>query len=123
MGDGMIQLYDKNKNLIAVGRRVEEMYLLDVSVRMPTQHPSVTKIILYTWANWHHQFGHVGISGLQRMLAHNLVDGFHVTTPDSPMNTCDACIQAKQTCASFPKHTECWARNAGELTHTDLWEA
>ena len=57
------------------------------------------------------------------MLTQNLVDGLNVTPLDSPMDTCDACIQAKQTCAPFPRHAEHRARNVGELMHTDLWEA
>ena len=123
LGDGTIQLYDKTQTLIAVGRQVEQMYLLNVSTETMTQYSSVTEIVLYTWAEWHCRFRHVGISGLQQTLTQNLVDGLNVTPLDSPMDTCDACIQAKQTCALFLRHAEHRAWNAGELTHTDLWEA
>jgi len=123
MGNGIIQLYDKNQTLIAVGRRVERMYLLDVSTVTPPHDSSATEIVLFTWTDWHRQFGHVGISGLQRTLTQNLVDGLNITPSDSPMPTCEACIQAKQAHAPFPRHTERHAQNAGELTHTDLWEA
>jgi len=51
------------------------------------------------------------------------VDGLNITPSDSPMPTCEACIQAKQVHAPFPRHAERRAQNTGELTHTDLWEA
>lgn len=99
------------------------MYLLNVFMVTPPQHSLATEIVLYTWAKWHHQFGHVGISGLQQMLTQNLVDDLNVTPLDSPIDTCDACIQAKQTCTLFPRHAKHCAQNMGELTYTDLWEA
>ena len=120
--ESIIQLYDKNQTLIAVGQQVERMYLLNISMATP-QDSSVTETVLFTWADWHRRFGHVGISGLQRTLTQNLIDSLNVTPSNSPMTTCEACIQAKQAHAPFPRHAECHSRNTGELTHTDLWEA
>ena len=51
-----------------------------------------------------------------------LVDSFEVDE-NSPLPDCNPCIQAKQTCTSFPRQATTHARNPGELTHTDLWES
>jgi GAG-pre-integrase domain len=72
-----------------------------------------------SWKTWHHQFGHIGYSGLQKLLDKKLIDGFNVDEctlkPD-----CVACTEAKQHIEPFPKAS---SRNTqpGELTHIDLW--
>ena len=53
MGNRIIQLYDKNQTLIAVGQQVEQMYVLNLSMVTPPQDSSVTKTVLFTWADWH----------------------------------------------------------------------
>ena len=118
MGNCLVHLYDKNKLLIAVSKKKDRLYLLDVKAQcIETQETALS-----TWADWHRRFGHVGVSGLKRMYAKRLVDGFDVDE-NSPMPDCEACIQAKQTRAPFLRHAVNRTRNPGELTHTDLWES
>ncbi|KAJ8580847.1 hypothetical protein M405DRAFT_713120, partial [Rhizopogon salebrosus TDB-379] len=66
-------------------------------------------------------FGHVTYSGLKQLHREGLVEGMSMdeasSTPD-----CEACIQAKQTCAPFPQSTSKEeSRVPGEITHSDVW--
>ena len=49
-----------------------------------------------SWEVWHKRYGHIGYSGLQRLLDLNLVDGFTVNAK-IPKPDCIACTEAKQT--------------------------
>ena len=122
MGDERIHLYDKNRNLIAVGRKIEQMYLLDVTVQPALERVALSTEMANTWLNWHHRFGHIGVSGLQCTLSKGLVTGMAVIEDNSPKFDCDACIQAKLARAPFPCQSESRADQPGDLTHTDLWE-
>ena len=72
-----------------------------------------------TWSNWHCKFGYVSISGLQKLLAGNLVDGFNIVI-NSAIENCDACKQAKQEHVSFLQQAEFQSQKPGELTHTNV---
>ena len=54
MGDGHIHLYDKNKMLIAVGRKVERMYLLDIAAQPALERAALSTETANTWQDWHH---------------------------------------------------------------------
>lgn len=73
-----------------------------------------------TWETWHRRFGHIGLSGLQRLQTGNLATGFDVDL-SSPKYDCTACIQAKQHVEPFPTESEPRSTKPGDLTHTDLW--
>ena len=64
-------------------------------------------------------YGHIGYSGLQKLLDNNMVEGLEVDT-NTPKPDCVACTEAKQNVEPFPKITN---RNTqtGDLTHIDLW--
>ena len=49
MGKGYVRLYDKNKMLILVGRKIEQMYLLDAVA----QQVESKEMVLLTWMDWH----------------------------------------------------------------------
>ena len=53
MGDGHIHLYDKNKMLIAVGRKVEQMYLLNVTAQPALERVALLTVTADTWESWH----------------------------------------------------------------------
>ena len=122
MGDGRIHLYDKNKNLIAVGRKVERMYLLDVTAAPALERVALSTEMANTWQDWHRRFGHIGVSGLQRTLSKRLVTGMTVNETDLPKFDCAACTQAKLARAPFLRQSDSRAERPGDLTHTDLWE-
>ena len=60
-GIGNFNIYDENKLLIAIGKKKDQLYLLDAK----TQPVEIKEMALYTWADWHRCFRHVGISGLK----------------------------------------------------------
>jgi hypothetical protein len=68
---------------------------------------------------WHRRFGHIGYTGLQKLLDKKMVDRFtvdeHMGKPD-----CEACTQAKQHVKPFSKASKRTTK-PGELTHIDLW--
>ena len=72
-----------------------------------------------SWEMWHQHFGHVGYSGLQKILNKKLVDGFNVDDQTLKPN-CVACTEVKQHVEPFAKASK-WESKPGELTHIDLW--
>ena len=71
------------------------------------------------WAIWHRRFGHVGYSGLLKLLEKRLVDGLNVDlTSDRP--DCIACTEAKMSRSPYGPSSKRFTR-PGELTHVDLW--
>jgi transposase InsO family protein len=68
---------------------------------------------------WHQRFGHVGYSGLKKLLKGNLVDGFNLDVQTAKPD-CVACTEAKQHVEPFPKSVK-RRTEPGELTHIDVW--
>ena len=98
------------------------MYLLQVTAQPAAECSILSKEGENTWQDWHHRFGHIGVSGLQHTIDGQMVTGMVVNKSDSPKFDCEACIQAKQTHAPFPRQSKSRAERSGDLTHTDLWE-
>jgi len=72
-----------------------------------------------TWEEWHHHFGHVSYSGLQKLLDGNMVEGLHIDL-NSAQPDCPICVEAKQHIKPFPK-TVNQKTEPGELMHINLW--
>ena len=72
-----------------------------------------------TWETWHRRFGHVGYSGIKKLLDNQLVDGLEID-PNSPKPDCIACTEAKLSEAPYGPASERQTK-PGELTHMDLW--
>jgi hypothetical protein len=104
--------------LMITGKRIDTLFYLDVEPQVNEAY--VTKRGTLTWLDWHKRFGHIGVSGLQHLRCHNLVDGFNVDEDSTPRD-CESCIQAKQHQTPFPQSVEQTTMYAGELTHADLW--
>jgi len=121
--NGRIILQNHEHRTIAIGRRVERLYILDIKIKEQVlEHSTIaeSKETLNTWNDWHKRFGHVGLSGLQRLKKGKMVDGFDVNE-NVPFQECVACIEAKQALNPFPKIAENRSTKPGELTHTDVW--
>ena len=84
VGDECIHLYDKNKNLIAIGWKIERMYLLDITAHPALKWATLSMEMGNTWQTWHCRFGHISMSGLQCTLNKGLVTGMTVSDTDSP---------------------------------------
>lgn len=98
------------------------MYLLNITTHKALEWAALLMEGADTWESWHHRFGHIGVSGLQRTINKGLVMGMTVNDSDSPKVNCTACIQAKQTHKPFPCQSEHHTEKPGDLMHMDLWE-
>jgi GAG-pre-integrase domain len=117
--NGTLTLYTSKDNPVIQGERSQNnLYWLKLHITQQDEHLAfnATKI---TWDTWHHRFGHIGYSGLQKLREKNLVSRF---TPElrSPKPDCGPCTQAKLAHKPFPS-TAMRTNTIGILTHIDLW--
>jgi hypothetical protein len=122
-GNKKAVIYDhKNKVVVDGNLSSNQLYPLKVYHQANTKESSkiTTMTCKGTWTDCHRKFGHVSISGLQKLLAKDLVDGLDIDI-DSAIEDCEACKESKQSHAPFPQSTESRSSHPGELTHTDVW--
>ncbi len=120
-----LALISKKGNVIANGKltannliKFRFRYAKQISPPSVASYPSVMQLEM-SWDVWHHHFGHVGFSGLQRTLDLQLVTGFNVDCK-SPKSDCVACTEAKQSVLPFNKKGDN-DTHPGDLTHIDVW--
>jgi gag-polypeptide of LTR copia-type/Integrase core domain/GAG-pre-integrase domain len=127
-GGGELILITKDEVPVARGTQIGNgLYKMNVAIREPCakniEEANPQSFIVnepaQSWETWHKRFGHVGYSGLQKMLDKNLVNGFSVDK-NSLKPDCIACTEAKKSVEPFEKSSD---RNTepGDLTHIDLW--
>ena len=123
-GGGQIILEDKNGNSVAAGTKIDNnLYRLNLKTRSHQRdevfHSFISNDDIQDWETWHKRYGHIGYSGLQKLIDLKMVDGFTVNN-DSRKPDCEICTQAKQTVKPFDGILD---RNSkpGEPTHIDLW--
>jgi len=124
-GDNKIILITKDGKRVAEGKRLNNfLYGMNVRVKSPTLTSESSQTFICTdsaqsWETWHKRYGHIGYSGLQKLLDNNMVEGLKVDM-NMPKPDCVACMEAKQHVKPFPKITN---RNTqtGDLIHIDLW--
>lgn len=122
-GNNKAVLYDNKNNVVVDGKlSANRLYPLNIYRRTNNAETSNISTVthLLTWDEWHRKYRHIGTTGLKCLLADKLVDGFNVDET-STIGDCDACIQAKQSRAPFPKRAKSRSKEPGELTHTDVW--
>jgi hypothetical protein len=89
--------------LVGTGRKYRCLYKLDACTRrIPSKQANVA-VPKRSWDTWHRLYGHIGISGLETLKKKGMVDGLEIDETSEPSQTCEACIQAKQTVQPFPK--------------------
>ena len=86
----MLTLIIKDGKHVARGTKIENnLYKMKVSARKPSATHSKFTTCTQTfqateptqnWETWYKQYGHIGYSGLQKLLDLNLVDGLMVDT-------------------------------------------
>ena len=119
MSNGRAILRRRNGHIAIIGKRQNGLYILDVKVSKPIIC-NIGREQKPTWLEWHKRFGHISISGLQRLHSKGFVEDFHVDK-DSLFGDCEACIAGKQTRNPYAGIIGITLRMAGEMTHTDLW--
>src|SRR6266481_9606904 len=74
-----------------------------------------------TISQLHRRMGHISPTAATRMIQHNLVEGIDLDTK-TPIETCEACINAKIVRQSIPKErqSQCSAE-PGARIHSDVW--
>ena len=88
MVEKKIILEDKHKNPIAVGTKIENnLYKMKLKSRILCNkwiNENIESLQTFTlihptqsWETWHKWYGHVGYSGLQKLLDHKMVDGLN----------------------------------------------
>ena len=105
--DGGCELYNKTNQLIGKGTKVGRLYRLEARAQLQTnEHENLAAPKKLSWDQWHHRYGHLGMSGLETLLKQGLVKGIEIDESSIPSRTCEACIQAKQATHPFPKEAE-----------------
>ena len=126
--NGKLLLITWNDEHVTQGTKIaNNLYKLDVSIQQPpnnnessqTPHVLNTSEHAQSWETWHKCYGHIGYTGLQKLLDNKLVNGFVVDTTSAKPN-CIPCKEAKQTTEPF-KGVSHQDIIPGELTHIDLW--
>ena len=125
-GKGQLTLITKDGKEVAQGTKLDRhLYKMNVTVNLNRLKLSSENQTFQTrskppsWETWHRRFGHVGYSGLEKLLKYDMVNGFNVDE-SSPKPDCIACTEAKQHVQPFPKTTD-RKTEKGDLTHIDVW--
>ena len=128
-GGGKIILEDKNGNPVTAGTKIDNhLYRLNLETRKPRENLPSDRLeglrVFNTeetlnWETWHRRFGHIGYSGIQKLVDLKMVDGLSVDT-ESAKPDCEICVQAKQSIKPFDGIPDRKSK-PGELTHIDLW--
>ena len=120
--NGILKVHDQNGQLIAQGKRRNNLYFLDAHTKCAIEHTNIAIKLKrsYTWEQWHKHLGHIAITGLRTLHGKNLVDGFAIAD-STQIFECDACIKAKHTCGPLPKKAIQWECKLGKITQSDLW--
>ena len=121
--NGHLSLRAKDGTSVAHGKRLSNnLYRITFRVtKAPSEQPLAFNATGYapSWVIWHRHFGHVGYSGLLKLLEKRLVDGLNVdTTSDRP--DCVACVEGKMLTSPYGPSSKRFSE-PGELTHVDLW--
>ena len=121
--DGILSLLTKEGKPIARGAKVRNnLYKMTFKHVPETAHNNCAfnaTSSSQTWETWHRRFGHVGYSGIKKLLDSQLVDGLKIDT-NSPKPDCIACTEAKLSETPYGP-TSGRPTRPGELTHMDLW--
>jgi hypothetical protein len=116
---GVLTLWAQDTPVAMADKTANNLYLLNAEVKRETTMNANAKAATDSWLTWHKRFGHIGYTGLQTILDHQMVNGFTVN-PNTQKSDCTACIQAKMSERPFGP-TKNRKTEIGELTHMDLW--
>lgn len=110
----------RNKNVVAVARRINGLYHLDHVKR--TSRAMVSKKEGNSdldYQKWHRRLGHLGVGGMTEMIRKEMVLGLDLKKVDSDEG-CEPCIQGKIHRSPFPKQSKRRTSEKLELVHSDV---
>ena len=121
--DSTLSLLTKEGKPVARGAKVRNnLYKMMFKHAPETAHSDCTFNTAspsQTWETWHRCFGHIGYSGIKKLLDNKLINGLEIDT-NSPKPDCVACTEAKLSKTPYGP-TLGHPTKPGELTHMDLW--
>jgi hypothetical protein len=101
---GVLTLWAQNKPVAMAEKTNNNLYLLDVKAKHVMHKIQAmnanAKNGLDSWATWHKHYRHIGYTGLQTILDHQMVTGFKVDL-ESIKSNCTVCIQVKMSKRPF----------------------
>src|SRR6266853_1834365 len=83
-GDNKIILITKDGKQVAEGTRLKNfLYGMNVTRRSPSVASESSQTFAGTenaqsWETWHKRYGHIGYSGLQKLLDNDMVEGLEI---------------------------------------------
>jgi len=121
--DGILSLLTKDRKPVTRGAKVRNnLYKMTFKHAPETAHSDCmfnAASPSRTWKTWHQRFGHIGYSGIKKLLNNQLVNGLKIDT-NSPKPDCVACTEAKLSETPYGPTLGCLTK-PGELMHMDLW--
>ena len=96
------------------------LYQLNLQIIKPKNQVNTVQEKKISWTMWHLWYGHIGYSGLQKLVDKKLVDSLEVDET-SPKPDCEACTKAKMHVSTFLKQAKKQATKNSQRTHVDLW--
>lgn len=110
-------IYNKNKELLATGILVNNVYKLSNFKILNLLNINVEKENkIETIELWHRRLGHMNVQDLKKM-KNGIVNG--INFQEDQLSTCITCLKGKQTRKPF-KHSENCAEELLDLIHSDL---
>lgn len=107
------KIMDLFDNLIAVGRKVGNLYFLDCA-----SGDEVCQVVSSNANLWHQRFGHLSESSLHKMMKNNLVNDMKCDI--AKLDFCEPCAIGKNHRTSFPKKKEKESSEILDLVHSDV---
>lgn len=104
---------------VCTATRRTKLFELDVELIPPSESAlatdSKTQRIL-----WHRRYGHIGNSGLAKLVRCNMVDGLDIEKNLESSEICESCMKAKQVKLPFSDTPRARSSRPLELIHTDV---
>jgi len=124
VGNGMMVFTDKTGSRLMCGTSTSgNLYELDLLLCV-TSDASLIALLstsgMADAATWHRRLGHIGDSGLQRLVSRKLVDGLEISGPVTCPTLCLDCVYGKHAQRPFTQ----WIKPESEpleRVYIDLW--
>ena len=104
--NNILSLKRKDGHTIIKGKKLKpNLYRLNLQIIKPKNQVNIVQEKKISWTMWHLRYGHIGYSGLQKLVDKKLVDSLEVDET-SPKPDCEACTEAKMHVSTFPKQAK-----------------
>ena len=107
---------NESREVLAVAKRHGDLYFVEQMAEEAgmASHQSKSSLM-----EWHERLGHLNEASLKKMATDQTVLGMKLKKSDR-LETCETCIQGKQTQTPFPKNRPSRSSQQLEIVHMDL---